>query len=367
MAACSGDKPEPAPSSSAPTSSTTSTTPPPAQVTGAGLPADLLDVLTALYLGGDVAAGGAVATALGKRKALSTPVAVKGSTGTWKGQSVAMVSQGKDLTLLVKSKTWSVVGGWWPALGVASVPMAPMRVLAIGSDARPDEKVSSQRADSLHIIGVDDKGVGGIVGIPRDSWVPLSSGGTNKINASLVFGGPKGVVSTVQSATGVKVDGYVLTGFKGFRAMVNAMGGIRYVAPALFKGEHGILAKKGLNILRGEPALSFARERHTLPNGDFGRSANQGKLILAGMGMARSGGPTAIMKYLTAMSAHVETNLSAAQVLNLSSAVFRESPNDVKNVVALGGIGTRSQQSVVLLGSQASTLFRDIKDARLGA
>ena len=162
-----------------------------------------------------------------------------------------------------------------------------MRVLAIGSDARPKQKVASQRADSLHIIGVDSKGVGGIVGIPRDSWVSLASGGTNKINAALAFGGPQGVVKTVSRMSGVPIDGYVMVGFKGFRAMINAMGGLRYVAPAVFKGEHGILAKKGLNVLRGEPALSFARERHTLSNGDFGRSANQGRLIKAGMSVQK--------------------------------------------------------------------------------
>ena len=128
--------------------------------------------------------------------------------------------------------------------------------------------------------------------------------------------------------SGVQIDGYVMTGFKGFRAMINAMGGLRYVAPAVFKGEHGILAKKGLNILRGEPALSFARERHTLPNGDFGRSQNQGRLILAGMGMARAGGHKALVKYLGAMSPHVETDLSTEQVLNLGGLGLPRQPED---------------------------------------
>jgi LCP family protein required for cell wall assembly len=366
VAACSGDKPKPAPASSAPPSSTSTTAAAP-RVTGAGLPADLLGVMTALYLGGKVPASGDVGSALAKRKPLGAPIAVAGSVGKWKGAPIAVVTTGKDITLLVKGKTWSVVGGWWPSLKVARSPAATMRVLAIGSDARPKQKVASQRADSLHIIGVDSKGVGGIVGIPRDSWVSLASGGTNKINAALAFGGPQGVVKTVSRMSGVPIDGYVMVGFKGFRAMINAMGGLRYVAPAVFKGEHGILAKKGLNVLRGEPALSFARERHTLSNGDFGRSQNQGKLILAGMGMARSGGHKALVKYLGALSANVETDLSAAQVLNLAASVYQTSPNKVKNVVAPGGVGTRSGQSVVLLGSGARTIFKDMKNGRLGA
>ncbi|TPG14836.1 LytR family transcriptional regulator [Pedococcus bigeumensis] len=366
VAACSKDQPKPGGPTT--TSATTATTAaPPVQVTGAGLPADLLGTMTALYLGGKVPAGGAVAAALAKRKSLTAPPKVAGSVGKWKGVPIAVVASGSDLTLLVKGKSWSVVGGWWPSLGVATSPVATMRVLAIGSDARPNQKVASQRSDSLHIIGVDSKGVGGIVGIPRDSWVPLASGGTNKINAALPFGGPKNVVKTVSRTSGVQLDGYLMTGFKGFRAMINAVGGLRYVAPAVFKGEHGILAKKGLNILRGEPALSFARERHTLKNGDFGRSQNQGRLMLAGMSMARAGGPKALVKYLGAMSPHVETDLSTEQVLNLGASVFRASPNTVKNVVVPGGVGTRSGQSVVLLGSGALSIFRDMRNGRLGA
>jgi len=368
LAACSKDKPKPAATSTS-SSSTTTTAPPRPQASGKGLPADLLAVMTAMYVGGKVPASGAVAAALAKRKPAGKSVTVAGSTGTWQKTPIAVVTQGKDVTLLVKGKAWSVVGGWWPSMGLAgATPGRTMRILAIGSDARPSQKVASTRADSLHIIGIDAKGVGGILGIPRDSWVSLSSGGVNKINASLAFGGPKGVVRTVEKATGVQIDGYVLTGFKGFRALVNAIGGIRYVAPSIFKGEHGILAKKGLNILKGEPALSFARERHTLRNGDFGRSVNQGNLILAGMGMARSGGPRALTKYLSAMSPHVATDLTPGEVLNLSAAAFQTNPNHVTNTVALGGIGTRGGgQSVVLLGSAARADFRDMKDGRLRA
>ncbi len=368
VAACSSDdKAPPAPGSSTTSKPATTTTKPKPTVTGTGLPADLLASLRLLYLGGAVPSTGEVAPALKKRKPRTATVAVAGSVGAWKGFPIAVVSSGKDLSLLVRTRgTWTLVGGWWPSLGVARTPVATKRVLAIGSDARPTQKVNGQRADSLHIIGVDAKGVGGIVGIPRDSWMALSSGGTNKINAALAFGGPQAVVRSLERASGVQLDGYLITGFKGFRAMVNAMGGIRYVAPAVFRGEHGVLAKKGLNILRGEPALSFARERHTLANGDFGRSLNQGKLILAGMGMARSGGPKALVKYLSAMSKHVETDLTPAEVLNLAAAVFQTNPNTVKNTVVPGGVGTRSGQSVVLLGSGARKIFGDLKDGRLG-
>lgn len=369
-AGCSEDpKPQakPSPSTSSPTSTTQA--PPPVAVTGKGLPKDLLATMRAVYLGGTVPASGDVAKYVAKRKTGTKSVAVTGGVGTWKGTPIAAVGQGKDVTLLVKNKKgWTVVGGWWPSLGLKQrVPTKTMRVLAIGSDARPQQRVDGQRADALHIIGVDALGVGGIVGIPRDSWVPLASGGSGKVNAALAFGGAKGQTRTVQNATGVPIDGYVMTGFKGFRGMVNAMGGIKFVAASALKSSHGgTLLKKGVNVLKGEPALNVARERKTLPNGDFGRSANQGRLILAGMGMAGSGGAAKLPRYLTKMSPHIHTDLSAAQILNLSAASLVTSPGKVPNKVAQGGVGTRSGQSVVLLGGGAQSLFQDMKDGRLG-
>ena len=98
-------------------------------------------------------------------------------------------------------------------------------ILVIGSDARPGESPEGTRGDSLHIVGVNPaKGAVSIVGIPRDSFVPIPGVGTRKINEALL-GGSDLVVRTVEQLTGVSIDGYVLTGFAGFRDLVNAVGG----------------------------------------------------------------------------------------------------------------------------------------------
>ena len=206
LAACSKDKKKatPAPSSSSTTTTTTAPAPAKPAVTGKGLPKDLLAVMGALYLGGKVPATGAVATALAKRKPVKSSLTVSGTTGKWMGSTVASIVHGKDVTLLVKAaSSWSVVGGWWPSMSVYRPDFPTMRVLAIGSDARTGQPVEKCRGDALHIIGVDHKGVGGIVGIPRDSWVPLSTGGNAKVNAALVFGGAKGQLRTLERASGV--------------------------------------------------------------------------------------------------------------------------------------------------------------------
>jgi LCP family protein required for cell wall assembly len=371
LAACSKDKKKAAPAPSSSSTTTTTTAPAPAKpaVTGKGLPKDLLAVMGALYLGGKVPATGAVATALAKRKPLKASLTVSGTTGKWMGSTVASIVHGKDVTLLVKgTSSWSVVGGWWPSMSVYRPDFPTMRVLAIGSDARTGQPVEKCRGDALHIIGVDHKGVGGIVGIPRDSWVPLSTGGSAKVNAALVFGGAKGQLRTIERASGVKLDGYVITGFKGFRGMVDSLGGIIFVSKSSLRSVDNFqIVRAGTNKLTAKTALALARERKHLPNGDFGRSANQGELIKAGMVMAQKLGPAQLARLLGLMGPHLATSLTPSQVLNLCAGLYLSDAARVPNRVVPGAIGTREGQSVVLLGSQAHNTFSDMRDGRLGA
>jgi LCP family protein required for cell wall assembly len=366
VAACSQSNPKPAVSSS---SSSSTTTQPPKQVaTGKGLPADLLAVMTSLYVGGSVPASADMRAALARRKPLGTSVTVAGRTGTWKGTPIATITQGKDVTLLAKGKTWQVVGGWWPSMAVARPAFGPVHVLAVGSDARSGQVVDQCRGDALHVIGVDSKAVGGMVGIPRDSWVPISGGGTSKINSALVYSGINGLVSTVAHTSGLSIDGYVLTGFKGFRGMVRNLGGILFVARSSLKSVDGVkILRPGTNRLTDTTALALARERHHLSNGDFGRSANQGLLIRAGMLMAKKAGPGELSRYLTVMSPWLATNLGVGQILNLCASLYLTDVATMPNKVVQGAVGMRDGQSVVLLGPAAKATFADLRDGRLHA
>jgi polyisoprenyl-teichoic acid--peptidoglycan teichoic acid transferase len=256
-----------------------------APFTAKGIPADLAAAIKPLYLGGAVPASPTAAAALRKRTPgnKAGPVVVSGSVAMWKGVPIAVVAKGQDVTLAVKAPRWKVVGGWWPSVGAAaSLGGGPRRVLLVGSDARPGQAVATSRGDSLHIVGLDGHGGGGIVGIARDSYVPLSTGGRGKINSALTFGGPGAMQRTVSSATGVPLDGYMLTGFKGFKKLINGIGGLKVKAPAAVRDSgSGANVRKGLNDLSGVEALAYGRARHGVAGGDFGRSANQGLLIMA--------------------------------------------------------------------------------------
>ena len=354
------------PSTAAATSSTPSARPAPA---AKGLPADLAATVRPLYAGGRVAATASVAAALGSRHRPTTPVPLTGSTGSWKGTPIAVVTSGKDVTLVVKAPTWRVVGGWWPSLGVAARLGGDRRVLLIGSDARTlkGDKVDRSRADSLHVVGVDGHGGGGVLGFARDAYVPLSTGGHDKINAAMVFGGPKAELQTVRNTTHLPIEGYLLTGFGGFRRLVDGAGGLPITLP---KAVHDKASKAdlraGRQTLDGKQALAYSRARKSVAGGDFGRSANQGLVVLAAAAMARLAGPAALPPILTRAAPSLQTDLSAEQVLTFAASLYVTDPRRVGNRVAKGGFDTTSGgASIVRLDGQARRYFADLRDGNL--
>ncbi|MEP7192936.1 MAG: LCP family protein [Actinomycetota bacterium] len=336
-----------------------------------GIPADLAAVIKPLYLGGIVRSSPSASSPLTGRKIVKAkgPVVVKGFVATWKGERIAVVTHGKDVTLAVRAPKWTVVGGWWPSMGVSAPSLGgvPRRVLMVGSDARPGQSSNNARGDSLHIVGLDGHGGGGVLGIPRDSYVPLASGGKGKINSALTYGGPVGLQHTVSSVTGVQLEGYLLTGFDGFYQLVQGFGGLPVDIPVAVKDDlSGANVKAGENLLGGGMALAYGRARHAVVGGDFGRSSNQGLLILAAGLAARHMGPEKLPRILEVAAPHIDTNLTAEQVLTFAAGVFVTKPEKIKNRVATGGAGwTADRQSIVLLDANARNLFADMRDGNL--
>jgi polyisoprenyl-teichoic acid--peptidoglycan teichoic acid transferase len=243
-------------------------------------------------------------------------------------------------------------------------------ILAIGSDARPGQAVAGTRADSLHIIGVNaDRNSASILGIPRDSYVPIPGAGSQKINASLVLGGPQLTVRTVEQLTGIRFDAYALVGFKGFRRLVTTLGGLEVRIPYPMSGG-GAHFRGGPARLTGPRALAFARNRYDAPGGDFGRSLNHGLLMMAALRKLREDfdkDPVTLFRWVVAARRFVQTNLSVDRVLDLLLAALSVEPDRVRNRVVSGGGGTVGGQSVVQLGASARGMFRDLRrDAMLG-
>jgi LCP family protein required for cell wall assembly len=239
-------------------------------------------------------------------------------------------------------------------------------VLAIGSDARPGEPVDRLRADSIHLIAVNPRrGAGTILGFPRDSYVNIPGRGTAKINDAMTLGGPPLLVRTVESITGINIDYWVLTSFKGFSRMVDGIDGLKIrIRYPMQDRASGTNFNRGVRRLRGGHALAFARDRHSPSNGDFGRSENQGRLILAALKKFNSSfdaHPTALFRWIRVGLQNVKTDLRLGELIDLGLVAAQVHPEKVRNVVAPGSVGMAGSASVVHLSGSARAIYSDIK------
>jgi LCP family protein required for cell wall assembly len=248
----------------------------------------------------------------------------------------------------------------------------PLIVLVIGSDARPGQSVTRSRADSLHLVGVNPvRGTASVLGIPRDSYVPIPGAGSEKINASLFFGGPQRTVQTVERLTGAHIDAYLLTGFLSFQRLIHMVGGVEVRIPYPIDDRLSRAHfRKGRTHLTGRDALAFSRNRHDAPGGDFGRSLNQGRLLIAALAEFREDirkDPVALFRWLWAGARSIRTDLSLDEMLHLALAAMSIGPRQVDNRVVSGSGGTVGGASVIRLGSSARAMFRDMaRDGVLG-
>jgi LCP family protein required for cell wall assembly len=227
--------------------------------------------------------------------------------------------------------------------------------------------VDRARADSIHLVGIDPaKGRASILGFPRDSWVEIPGYGTDKINASMVYGGPEAVVATVEALTGITVDYWALASFEGFQAMVNDVGGLVVDVPFPMSDPYARSDfQPGVQRLDGHDALAFARDRHSLSSGDLGRSENQGRLILAALAQFRKEfrkDPSRLLTWVAAGLRHVRTDLGIGEVLDLAFTASEIDPERVENMVVPGSVGMEGGQSVVFLSSAAVAIYRDMAD-----
>lgn len=242
----------------------------------------------------------------------------------------------------------------------------PLYVLALGSDARPGQAVTSQRSDSIHLIGVNlQTHRATIMGFPRDSWVNIPGYGMAKITTAMSDGGPELTVRTVEEITGIHIDFWALTYFRGLISMVNGIGGLRVpVATAMHDPYSGANFKPGTHHMNGYQALAFARDRHSFLNGDLSRSGNQGILILAALrklGYVFKSDPATIYSWVSVYWKNVKTNLSASTLLQLAWTATQIPAANVNNLVVPATTGMQGAQSVVYISPSAQALYTSMQ------
>jgi LCP family protein required for cell wall assembly len=239
----------------------------------------------------------------------------------------------------------------------------PIFILLMGSDSRPGYTLEQGRADSLHILGINPAAHRAtLFGIPRDSYVPLSTGGTDKINAAMSAGGPDAEVQTIENVTGITFDYYVLTGFNEVTNAVNSIGGLMVNVPYTVVG-YDQTFDAGLHRMTGSQVLGYSRTRHSLPLGDFDRSMNQGVVMKSALTQFRAEyakDPTNLYTWLGAGLRNVRTTVPIDELIQLAGLSASIPSSRVTNLVAMGTSGMVGTESVVHLSDANQALWQDL-------
>ena len=150
----------------------------------------------------------------------------------------------------------------------------PINVLVVGSDSRSSvaadaeafgttEQVSGERSDTMMVLRLGPGRRAALLSIPRDLWVPLASGGTDRINAAFERG-PDNLVRTVSTVLGMPIHHFVEVEFGGFRELVEAVDGVEVFFPTPARDTvTGLLVETpGCTVLDGNAALAYVRSRN---------------------------------------------------------------------------------------------------------
>jgi LCP family protein required for cell wall assembly len=188
---------------------------------------------------------------------------------------------------------------------------------------------AGERSDTVILTHLDRDGTTTNVSIPRDTLVTIPSytdskdqsfpSHVAKFNEAISDGGPSLLIRTVEQLTKIRVDHYVQVNLDGFKQIANAVDGVKVCilpAPASasedngqltnindgFSGFHG---RYGEQVLAGDQALAFVRQRHGLPGGDIARIQRQQQFLGSVFRAATSNhflfNPAAVLRLLSAI------------------------------------------------------------------
>ena len=259
--------------------------------------------------------------------------------------------------------------------GSASVPVvAPAKtfatenILLLGSDTRAngngnagnsDGNEGSAQSDTLMIAHLSaDRQHVTIVSIPRDTKVdaptckkwdqvtgkvsdktePVSPGDRWKITNAYAVGGPTCTVAAVQKLTGLQIDRLLGIDFNGFKAMVDALGGITVdiCKPIVDAELQTVAPSAGVQVIHGDEALSLVRARKVIGDqqSDLARIHRQQVVLSAILRQVSSAGtllnPAKLDNFLQAFTKNTfNANIKLNDLVTLADSLGDLNPDRV--------------------------------------
>jgi len=213
------------------------------------------------------------------------------------------------------------------------LPGQPAVALVIGYDHRADDgDNTSGRSDTLMLVRADPESDAiSLLSFPRDMLVEIRCPGSSRVDRianAYSFCGPQGSLETVKALTGLPVSYLITVNFRGFRQIVDQVGGVWIDVDRRYFNDRGgpsgyatIDLRPGYQQLTGRRALDYVRYRHT--DSDLYRVARQQQFVKAFKGQVQeSFAPIALLKVVNTITKNVEVaqgggaNVSGSTVLS---------------------------------------------------
>lgn len=236
-------------------------------------------------------------------------------------------------------------------------PGAPITILLLGSDRRPDETGPS-RSDAIMIARVDpERQRIALLSLPRDLIVEIPGYGSARINAASVYGaygsdsgdGAELARSTVSNLLGVPIDFVALINFDGFISAIDAIGGITVnVERELYDAQYPTMDYgytvahflPGPQHMDGATALMYSRIRHM--DSDFERMRRQQQVMLGILDRVQEQNSLeqlhSIAAVTTALRGYVQTDLPEERMVSLAWAFRNISPAAIERYTLDGSM-----------------------------
>lgn len=254
-----------------------------------------------------------------------------------------------------------------------------------------EHRGGSYLADSIQIISIDpatDSTT--MIPIPRDLWVEGNPSIPNngKINEAFAIGYQAGGIeeaarftsSVLSEVTGLELKHWLAIDFAGFRAMVDAVGGVTVVNPTAFSytwdegsfhagNFNGGTFDQGELHLNGQLALDYSRSRYTsvpAESSDFARSVRQQRVLSSLRSKLGDGGMASIgpgLEMMDALAGRMKTDLSAIDLFLLSGHLNPDRRIELTEGVILEATSnTIGQYILVVIGRATSTDYTPLHD-----
>jgi len=188
-----------------------------------------------------------------------------------------------------------------------------------------------------------------MLSIPRDLWVPLSTGGIGKIDGAYSYGGPGAAIATVENNFGIHIDDYIWIGLAGLVHVIDAIGGVDVVTshPVLddfYPKDIGsgdpyayqrVAVLAGPQHLSGTNALEYVRSRHNDIQSDFGRSERQQQVLLALRAKAAGIKAEDVPSLAASLKGQIKTSMGLQRIATLLPIVASLDLKNIQQIVLL--------------------------------